>query len=66
MFNKEKLEAYLREKKITRDAFAESLGVTRAMVIGLIKGRKQPSLALLIAIADEMGCTVDNLIRKGE
>ena len=65
MFNGKKLEKYLKQNKITNVALAKQLGVSEGAVRHIIVGIKQPSLAMAHEIAQMMGCTVDELIKKG-
>ena len=65
MFNGKKLERYLKQNKITNVALAKQLGVSEGAVRHIIVGIKQPSLAMAHEIAQMMGCTVDELIKKG-
>ena len=62
MFNKEKLKEYLEENKLSWAKFGEMVGVSDAMVGYLIKGFKQPSIALLKRIATVMECSADELL----
>lgn len=61
MFKKEKLKAYLDEKGMSYEKFGELVGVTGVAIMKIVRGFKQPSVALLRRIAEQMGCTMDDL-----
>ena len=64
MFDGKKLEKYLKENGITNVALAKQLGVSEGAVRHIIVGIKQPSLAMAQELAQMMGCSVDELIKK--
>lgn len=64
MFDGKKLEKYLKENGITNVALAKTLGVSEGAVRHIIVGIKQPSLAMAQELAQMMGCSVDELIKK--
>lgn len=61
MFKKEKLKAYLEENGMSYEKFGELVGVTGVAIMKVVRGFKQPSVALLRRIAEQMGCTMDDL-----
>lgn len=64
MFNRKKLDDYLKKNEISQLGFAKTLGVSEGAVRHILVGLKQPSLALCTLIAEQMGCTVDDLVIK--
>ena len=64
MFNGKRLEDYMKENGITNVALAKRLGVSEGAVRHIIVGIKQPSLAMANELAQMMGVTVDELIKK--
>lgn len=62
MFKKEKLKKYMEENGLSWVRFGEKIGVSGTAVGNLLKGFKQPSVILIKRIAEEMKCTVDELL----
>ncbi len=62
MFKKDRLAQYLQEHRMTQTEFGRRVGTSEAMVNYLVKGYKAPSIGLLRRIANEMGCTMDELV----
>ena len=58
----EKLKRVLEEKKVTQAELAENVGVSQAFVSYMIKGFKEPSVALLKRIAEYLNVKIDDLI----
>lgn len=54
------------DKGITHKQLAEDSGVSEAMLSKIIHGEKTPSLPKLIKIAQELGVTVDELLKESE
>ncbi|MBR2853933.1 MAG: helix-turn-helix transcriptional regulator [Clostridia bacterium] len=59
------LKAMMKERKIKARDLAAAIGVTERQVRGWMYGESEPGIRHLIALADALGCTVDQLIRKG-
>lgn len=59
----EKLRRIVFEKNIKQRDLAEAAGVSQAFMSGILKGYKQPSLAVMKRIADYVGVTIDELVR---
>ena len=62
-----------RRLKILREAvgmsttqLAEAVGVTQPMITNMERGFKTPSVEVLVRIAERLGTTVDDLIKKKE
>ena len=55
-----------RKKKMTQDELAKKLGVTQNVISKWEKGYCAPKTARLRDVADALGCTVDELLRKEE
>ena len=47
-----KLAEYLKFHGLTHEAFAKMIGVTRPLVTHIINGRKNPSIKILLKIAE--------------
>lgn len=63
MFSKNKLNKLLKEKNITQREFAAEIGVSQPFVQYLLKGYKEPSLAVAKRIADYFGVSMDDLVK---
>lgn len=61
MFKKEKLSDLLNKRGITYEELAANIGVSRAFVGYLLKGYKEPSLAVAKRIADYFEISLDEL-----
>ncbi|MCB9639095.1 MAG: helix-turn-helix domain-containing protein [Myxococcales bacterium] len=61
------LEQYLKTTGIQKQAFAETVGVSKGMITHILRGRKYPSvlLALKIQKATEGKVTVHDLLPEG-
>lgn len=57
------LNSIRKSKGIGRKELAERVGVTERRLEGWEYGEREPDIKHLIALADAMGCTVDQLIR---
>ena len=57
-----RIEAARKKKGLTQEELAEIVGVSQSMINHIEKGRKKPSLDIAVALADEVGVTVDSLI----
>ena len=64
MFDGKKLKEYMEKNGITNVALAKTLGVSEGAVRHIIVGAKQPSLGMANELAQMMGVTVDELIKK--
>lgn len=56
----------LYDRRMTQTALAEQLGVTQAAVSAWVAEKKRPTIEMCVKIADVLGCTLDELIRKKE
>lgn len=52
--------------QIAQDTFALMAGIDRSYYGKLERGERQPSIALLLRIADGLGCSAATLVRKLE
>lgn len=52
------------EYDIEQQKLAQRIGVSKAMICGIEKGVKIPSVALLVSIADTLHCSVDELLGR--
>lgn len=50
-----------KERKVTQEAFAEAIGVTRQTVIAIEKGNYTPSVLLALKIAQYFGVSVEDV-----
>ena len=63
----EKAKRLMKIKKIRQEDLIKVLGVqTRGAVGHYLSGRRQPSPAQMKALADKLGCTLDELMFNGE
>lgn len=51
-------------KGMTQSELAEQVAVSRPMIAQIERGSKQPSLPLGKAIADALGCNVEDLVSE--
>lgn len=59
-----KIERLRKEKGITQESFATSLGVTQGAVSQWEKGISKPSIDKLTQIAEILECSVDELLKE--
>lgn len=57
-----KLENVLKAKGVSQAKLAEDVGVSQAFVSYMIKGHKQPSVALLKRMSEYLGVPMDDLV----
>ena len=61
---------YLREKRIeaniSQNEAALLLGICASTLCQYEKGKREPSIALLVALSDLYHCTIDELVRGEE
>lgn len=50
-----------RAKDLTQDQLAEKLGLSRAVIIQVEKNIRVPDVTVAKALAEELGCTLDQL-----
>lgn len=55
-----------RDRDITQEQLANAVGVSQQAVAGWERGLCSPRSSMLPKIADILGCTVDELLRKEE
>ena len=60
--NGKKLRELREQKGLTSEALGEMVGVSHAMIIRIELGTKDPSIKLLISIANALGVTASELI----
>lgn len=65
MINGEKIKELMKKRDVTGVELAATVGISEPMVCYIIKGLREPSVTVLVRIADALGCSVDELIRKG-
>lgn len=53
----------LMDRKLTKTAFAEMVGVSPAMISKICRRERMPSFEVAVKIADALGVTVDYLMR---
>ena len=62
---KEKIIDYMKEKKLSIAALERQAGLSIHSIRNILKGRiKNPSVHSLQAIAETLGCSLDDLIQK--
>lgn len=62
MVNGERIRELMKGKGIEGKDMADKVGVSAAMISYILKGLREPNVAVLSRIAKELGCTVDELI----
>lgn len=60
------LNSIRKAKGISQKELAVAVGVTERRLQGWEYGEREPDIRNLIALADTLGCTVDQLIRPGK
>lgn len=63
MVNGRKIGKMLKEKGIDQKTMAARIGIGTTMMSYIVTGLKQPSVEVLVRIAKELNCTVDELIK---
>lgn len=63
VFNKERMSELMKQQDVTYEALAAQIGVSKAFVGYLLRGYKEPSLAVAKRIADFFGVTIDELTK---
>lgn len=58
----ENIQKIRKDKKISQASLASSIGVTQSMLCQIERGTKNPSLQVGKAIADALGCSMDELL----
>ena len=58
------LKTIMAEQKISAKQLAEAVGVSQRRLEGWMYGEREPSIRYLIAIADTLNCTIDELIGR--
>lgn len=61
---RERLGAYLATSGATKQSVADSLGVTTVTLNSKLKGESEFTLSQAFALADLIGCAVDDLRRR--
>ena len=60
--NVTRIRELMKEKRLTQKALGELVGVSHVMIGYILSGLKIPSLSTLIAIANALECTVDEIV----
>lgn len=63
MVNGRKIGKMLKAKGIDQKTMAARIGIGATMMSYIVTGLKQPSVEVLVRIAKELDCTVDELIK---
>ena len=58
----ERIEAARKKKGLTQEELAERVNVSQSMINHIENGNKKPSLETAVALANELGVTLDSLI----
>ncbi len=58
----ERIEAARKKKGLTQEELAERVSVSQSMINHIENGNKKPSLETAVALANELGVTLDSLI----
>ncbi|MDR2648858.1 MAG: helix-turn-helix transcriptional regulator [Clostridiales bacterium] len=51
-------------KNLTQQELAERVGISNSTISSIETGYRKPSYDLLVALARELNCTVDDLIKE--
>lgn len=62
MLNYQKLKHLMESRSVTQAELAEEVGVSEAAISYILRGLKQPSLAVAQRMAEFLGVTVDELL----
>lgn len=62
MVNGNKIKRIMEEKGILNKELAADAGISEAMMTYIIKGLREPTVAVLSRIAKKLDCTVDSLL----
>ena len=62
MVNTDKLSELMAKQKMDARELSAKIGVSEAMVSYIKRGLKQPSVEVLVRIANALGCKVDDLV----
>lgn len=60
--NATRIKELMKEKGLTQKSLGELVGVSHVMIGYILSGLKIPSLSTLIAIANALECTVDEIV----
>jgi transcriptional regulator with XRE-family HTH domain len=64
MINGELIKILMRSKGITARQLAAKVGVSSSMMSFILSGLREPNIGTMVRIANELGCTIDELIAK--
>ena len=64
MIDGKKMRALREARGMTQEQLAEAVGVARPIITRAETGAKELSLAVAAAVARELGCKVDDLLRR--
>ena len=64
MINFKKIKALMGKKEIKDYELAAKVGVSISMMSYILNGLRTPNVQTLVRIANELGCTVDELLIK--
>ena len=65
MIDSNKVDVLMTSKGISNRQMAEDVGISEAMMHYIRQGKRRPSLETAALIAEQLGVTVDDLLRKG-
>lgn len=66
MINCEKIKELLKRRGMQAQELAAAVGVSASMMTYITKGLREPSVAILVRIAETLECSVDELIKKSK
>lgn len=64
MINGERIRELMKERGILGKTLASRVGVSEPMISFIFDGLREPSVGVLVRIATELGCTLDELVNK--
>ena len=65
MLDGKKIKTALKSAGIDAKTLAEDVGISPAMMCFIINGKRDTTISVAHRIAERLGCTLDELIKKG-
>lgn len=60
--NGDRISALMDKKGVTQSEMAERVGITKSMMCYIARGLRNPNIETLSRIANELDCTIDELV----
>lgn len=58
------IRSYREALSLTQKQLADQVNVNNTMICQIERGSKTPNITLVIAIADALGCSIEDLIKE--